>query len=160
MATVLLRKNTIWHNFIEEPVLQSQAVAATAPRAHEVPQRFRALERSQMLIAAGLVEPAGPWWPRRLPYAPLPPARGRRTHVRANDGWGGGREVSIFTGGFEIPPNKNYCIKIYIFQIQTICPSGLRRWTQVPLAQAAWVQIPQLSIYRIHCMQCPPGGGF
>ena len=27
----------------------------------------------------------------------------------------------------------------------TVCPSGLRGWTQVPLAQAAWVQIPQLS---------------
>ena len=29
---------------------------------------------------------------------------------------------------------------------KTVCPSGLRGWTQVPLAQAAWVQIPQLSI--------------
>ena len=28
----------------------------------------------------------------------------------------------------------------------TVCPSGLRGWTQVPLAQAAWVQIPQLSL--------------
>ena len=28
---------------------------------------------------------------------------------------------------------------------ETVCPSGLRGWTQVPLAQAAWVQIPQLS---------------
>ena len=27
----------------------------------------------------------------------------------------------------------------------TLCPSGLRGWTQVPLAQAAWVQIPQVS---------------
>ena len=27
-----------------------------------------------------------------------------------------------------------------------VCPSGLRGWTQVPLAQAAWAQIPQLSI--------------
>ena len=30
-------------------------------------------------------------------------------------------------------------------QSKTVCPSGLRGWTQVPLAQAAWVQIPQLS---------------
>ena len=29
---------------------------------------------------------------------------------------------------------------------KTGCPSGLRGWTQVPLAQAAWVKIPQLSI--------------
>ena len=29
----------------------------------------------------------------------------------------------------------------------TVCPSGLRGWTQVPLAQAAWVQIPQLSFF-------------
>jgi hypothetical protein len=28
----------------------------------------------------------------------------------------------------------------------TVCPSGLRGWTQVPLAKAAWVQIPQLSL--------------
>ncbi len=30
--------------------------------------------------------------------------------------------------------------------VKTVCPSGLRGWTQVPLAQAAWVQIPQLSL--------------
>lgn len=30
-------------------------------------------------------------------------------------------------------------------EAKTVCPSGLRGWTQVPLAQAAWVQIPQLS---------------
>ena len=29
----------------------------------------------------------------------------------------------------------------------TVCPSGLRGWTQVPLAKAAWVQIPQLSFF-------------
>ena len=29
---------------------------------------------------------------------------------------------------------------------KTVCPGGLRGWSQVPLAQAAWVQIPQLSI--------------
>ena len=28
----------------------------------------------------------------------------------------------------------------------TVCPSGLRGWTQVPLARAAWVQIPQVSL--------------
>ena len=33
---------------------------------------------------------------------------------------------------------------------KTLCPSGLRGWTQVPLAQAAWVQIPQVSL-RILC---------
>ena len=31
---------------------------------------------------------------------------------------------------------------------RTVCPSGLRGWTQVPLARAAWVQIPQLSFLR------------
>ena len=30
---------------------------------------------------------------------------------------------------------------------KTLCPSGLRGWTQVPLAQAAWVQIPQVSLF-------------
>ena len=29
--------------------------------------------------------------------------------------------------------------------VKAVCPSGLRGWTQVPLARAAWVQIPQLS---------------
>ena len=29
---------------------------------------------------------------------------------------------------------------------KTLCLSGLRGWTQVPLAQAAWVQIPQVSL--------------
>ena len=33
----------------------------------------------------------------------------------------------------------------YNRDVKTVCPSGLRGWTQVPLAQAAWVQIPQLS---------------
>ena len=31
----------------------------------------------------------------------------------------------------------------------TLCPSGLRGWTQVPLAQAARVQIPQVSFTRL-----------
>ena len=31
---------------------------------------------------------------------------------------------------------------------KTLCPSGLRGWTQVPLAQAAWVRIPQVSIFE------------
>ena len=33
---------------------------------------------------------------------------------------------------------------------KTVCPSGLRGWTQVPLAQAAWAQIPQLSCFFAH----------
>ena len=32
--------------------------------------------------------------------------------------------------------------------LKTLCPSGLRGWTQVPLARAAWVQIPQVSILQ------------
>ena len=36
--------------------------------------------------------------------------------------------------------------------IKTLCPSGLRGWTQVPLARAAWVQIPQVSLScRLFC---------
>ena len=35
---------------------------------------------------------------------------------------------------------------------KTLCPSGLRGWTQVPLARAAWVQIPQVSLScRLPC---------
>ena len=33
--------------------------------------------------------------------------------------------------------------------IKTLCRSGLRAWTQVPLARAAWVQIPQVSMQSI-----------
>ena len=33
-------------------------------------------------------------------------------------------------------------------QAQTVCPSGLRGWTQVPLSRDSWVQIPQLSFCR------------
>jgi hypothetical protein len=37
--------------------------------------------------------------------------------------------------------------------IKTLCPSGLRGWTQVPLARAAWVQIPQVSLScRLFCV--------
>ena len=36
----------------------------------------------------------------------------------------------------------------------TLCPSGLRGWTQVPLAQAARVQIPQVSYFcRWYCQR-------
>ena len=38
---------------------------------------------------------------------------------------------------------------------KTLCPSGLRGWTQVPLAQAAWVQIPQLSFFLPESMGLP-----
>ena len=34
---------------------------------------------------------------------------------------------------------------------KTRCPSGLREWTQAPLAQAAWVQIPQVSHVTPKC---------
>ena len=34
----------------------------------------------------------------------------------------------------------------------TLCPSGLRGWTQVPLARAAWVQIPQVSYSFLHLL--------
>ena len=41
---------------------------------------------------------------------------------------------------------------------KTLCPSGLRGWTQVPLARAAWVQIPQVSIFILviscNCTKC------
>ena len=41
----------------------------------------------------------------------------------------------------------------FTFEARTVCPSGLRGWTQVPLAQAAWAQIPQLSIDCIRSLQ-------
>ena len=41
---------------------------------------------------------------------------------------------------------QHYNIKCGVLcKHETLCPSGLRGWTQVPLAQAAWVQIPQVS---------------
>ena len=39
----------------------------------------------------------------------------------------------------------------------TVCPSGLRGWTQVPLARAAWAQIPQLSFHSLHQSSCTQG---
>ena len=36
--------------------------------------------------------------------------------------------------------------------LKKVCPSGLREWTQVPVAQAAWVQIPQLSFSFPCCL--------
>ena len=42
---------------------------------------------------------------------------------------------------------------------KTVCPSGLRGWTQVPLAQAAWVQIPQLSYMMARLGLLPPAMG-
>ena len=39
---------------------------------------------------------------------------------------------------------------------KTVCPSGLRGWTQVPLARAAWAQIPQLSFWT-RAPACTPG---
>ena len=37
--------------------------------------------------------------------------------------------------------------------LRTLCPSGLRWWTQVPLARAAWAQIPQVSSLQRPCGQ-------
>ena len=46
-----------------------------------------------------------------------------------------------------------YCNKSWPPMVfKTVCPSGLRGWTQVPLAQAAWVQIPQLSFSFPCCL--------
>ena len=39
---------------------------------------------------------------------------------------------------------------------ETLCSNGLRGWTQVPPAQAAWVQIPQVSFCEGRC--CAPNG--
>ena len=42
--------------------------------------------------------------------------------------------------------------RIYVIPTtKTLCPSGLRGWTQVPLARAAWAQIPQVSLYTDAC---------
>jgi hypothetical protein len=39
--------------------------------------------------------------------------------------------------------------------IKTLCPSGLRGWTQVPLARAAWVPLPPVSLFcRLFCAVC------
>ena len=40
------------------------------------------------------------------------------------------------------------------FTARTLCSSGLRGWTQVPLAQAAWAQIPQVSCFRAAGTDC------
>ena len=38
----------------------------------------------------------------------------------------------------------------------TLCPSGLRGWTQVPLVQTVWVQIPQVSYGSTPALPPPP----
>ena len=45
-------------------------------------------------------------------------------------------------------------VRLSLIIALTLCPSGLRGWTQVPLAQAAWVQIPQVSFPRVVCWRC------
>ena len=37
---------------------------------------------------------------------------------------------------------------LILLNLKTVCWSGRRGWAQVPLAQAAWVQIPRLSISK------------
>ena len=53
---------------------------------------------------------------------------------------------------------KRASVGRYIPQIhfKTLCPSGLRGWTQVPLARAAWVQIPQVSFSNFAVAQAVP----
>ena len=46
---------------------------------------------------------------------------------------------------FELATKNSYGDQMLTFT-KTLCPSGLRGWTQVPLARAAWAQIPQVSI--------------
>ena len=46
-------------------------------------------------------------------------------------------------------PRNELCVRNQ--EPTTVCPSGLRGWTQVPLAQAVWVQIPQLSASLAAC---------
>ena len=43
-------------------------------------------------------------------------------------------------------------------QSPTLCPSGLKGWTQVPQARAASVQIPQMSFLAL-CLACSQRGG-
>ena len=72
----------------------------------------------------------------------LAEARARECNRRQN-------ELRVVAFDIFMPPKK-----------KTVCPSGLRGWTQVPLAQAAWVQIPQLSFIsrsiRAHMRRCAP----
>ena len=39
--------------------------------------------------------------------------------------------------------------------IKTLWPSGLRRWTQVPLSSVAWVRTPQVSLHFNDCSGAP-----
>ena len=95
-------------------------------------------------------------WVRALTYcdmacwSPSSPRRGRRSSSRSSllssslpssfPRWSSARR-----GGAVLWDSTADIAK---FAFKTLCPSGLRGWTQVPLARAAWVQIPQVSICR------------
>ena len=42
----------------------------------------------------------------------------------------------------------------YVFDTKTLCPSSPKGGTQLPLAQAAWLQIPQMSFYYSVAREC------
>ena len=70
---------------------------------------------------------------------------GERGERRGGEGgWGGGRGGG---GGVSTPTHTPFS--------KTVCPSGLRGWTQVPLARAAWAQIPQLSVFSYQFLRIP-----
>ena len=99
----------------------------------------------------------------------LRPRLGMTTHFATNLSVPGAPPTHIFarTDFFEVEDEgrhnwKNtwaFCVAMLVFpafkkyvifeatthMARTLCPSGLRGWTQVPLAQAARVQIPQVS---------------
>ena len=62
-------------------------------------------------------------------------------------------------GGLQLPLAQKTQTHVSVFRwkdchtmiwtqtLVTVCQSGLRGWTQIPLAQAAWAQIPQLSTW-------------
>ena len=85
-----------------------------------------------------------------------------RTRPKQRESARGGRKFSGASVWAQIPQLPSLCITVLgrhqmLWPAETVCPSGLRGWTQVPLAQAAWVQIPQLSILYVFLLGCHHG---
>lgn len=55
----------------------------------------------------------------------------------------------VFWQSSQVRRLATWVVQMPEWAVKTLCPSGLRGWTQVPLARAAWVQIPQVSLIHV-----------
>ena len=90
---------------------------------------------------------------------PLKSQPGRLTSGRRNAfrRCGGQRCVNRLSAGVTadlhnfLPLRSTALYWIFLPSTSTLWPSGLRRWTQVPLSSDAWVRTPQVSLGMMQC---------